>query len=527
MAEWKKIIVSGSFAELESIKADKDIRSGRYFLGDGSQLTNVAAASINIDALTDGTSITVAGTDKLLLSDNGVEKQINVSQLPFTAGNVTTDLSEGTATNTTVVVASSDGTDATLNSASTLRAGLLSKAKFDEIELNTKKVSDVNHNVTTNLSEGTTTNTTVDVNSSDGTNATLASASTLRAGLLSKGKFDEIELNTKKVSDINHNVTTDLSTTVGATQVRINSSDGTNATIGSADATNAGIMTKAIFDEHVLNNKKVSDINHNVTTNLSTTLSATAVKINSSDGTDASIGAATTTNAGIMTKAIFDEHVLNNAKVSNAGTDLATALTATGVTIKSSDGANASIGAADSTNAGIMTKAMFDEHELNNKKVTNTDVNVSIANLKTRLAGGFGSNAVQIGDADDIVTIGNKLVVSGDLLVSGTTTTVDTDNLNVKDQFITVNDGGAAADGGLVITDKESEANGRAFGWDNSEERWAFDFAGATKDQTSIASDAFAVAVHAGADGKFAPDTNYEKVGNVYVAGGDIYMYVK
>ena len=38
----------------------------------------------------------------------------------------------------------------------------------------------------------------------------------------------------------------------------------------------------------------------------------------------------------------------------------------------------------------------------------NDDVDVSVANLKTRLAGGFGSNAVTIGDSDDVVTIGIK-----------------------------------------------------------------------------------------------------------------------
>jgi hypothetical protein len=70
----------------------------------------------------------------------------------------------------------------------------MSKTKFDEIVLNNAKVS----NVSTNLSEGTTTNTTVDVNSSDGTNATLLEASTTRAGVLSKTKFDEIVANTAK-----------------------------------------------------------------------------------------------------------------------------------------------------------------------------------------------------------------------------------------------------------------------------------------------------------------------------------------
>jgi hypothetical protein len=43
---------------------------------------------------------------------------------------------------------------------------------------------------------------------------------------------------------------------------------------------------------------------------------------------------------------------------------------------------------------------------------TDTNDDVSVANLKTRLAGGFGSNAVQIGDSDDVVTIGGQLSVT-------------------------------------------------------------------------------------------------------------------
>ena len=49
----------------------------------------------------------------------------------------------------------------------------------------------------------------------------------------------------------------------------------------------------------------------------------------------------------------------------------------------------------------------------------NTVVNdVSAANLKTRLAGGFSSNAVQIGDSDDVVSIPGSLVVTGSTTTS-------------------------------------------------------------------------------------------------------------
>ncbi len=70
------------------------------------------------------------------------------------------------------------------------------------VTANTAKVT----NVSTDLSEGTSTTTTVDVNSSDGTNATLVAANTSRAGLLTKAKFDEIVVNNAKTG-----VTTQIS----------------------------------------------------------------------------------------------------------------------------------------------------------------------------------------------------------------------------------------------------------------------------------------------------------------------------
>jgi len=107
----------------------------------------------------------------------------------------------------------------------------------------------------TNLSEGTVTNTTVDVDSDTGTNATLQPASTIRAGVMSKAKFDEVVLNNAKVS----NVDTDLSLgPISATSMDVNSSDGTNVTLTAADATFSGVMTAAKFNEVVANNAKVS-----------------------------------------------------------------------------------------------------------------------------------------------------------------------------------------------------------------------------------------------------------------------------
>ena len=136
-------------------------------------------------------------------------------------------------------------------------------------------------------------------------------------------------------------------------------------------------------------------------------------------------------------------------------------------------------------------------------------------NVVAALGSNLG-NSLTIGDSTDTITVGNDLVVTGDLTVSGNTTTIDVANLNVTDQFINLNDGGSSADGGIVV-----EGAGVSYGWDSSEGRWAFDAAGATEGQTSITSDAFAVAAVT------TDDANYRKNGNIRVTAGEIFIYTE
>ena len=142
---------------------------------------------------------------------------------------------------------------------------------------------------------------------------------------------------------------------------------------------------------------------------------------------------------------------------------------------------------------------------------------VSNANLLTRLAalesaGGAANQNITIGTDS-----GDTIVITGNLQVNGTTTTIDTTNLNVTDQWINLNDGGSAADGGIVI-----EGDGVSFGWDNSAGRWGYLSTGATEGQTAPSNDAFAAQV-------VVNDTvaAYRKNGNIQISSGDIYIYVE
>jgi len=110
---------------------------------------------------------------------------------------------------------------------------------------------------------------------------------------------------------------------------------------------------------------------------------------------------------------------------------------------------------------------------------TNTDVDVSVANLKTRLAGGFGSNAVTIGDSNDVVTIGNDLIVTGDLTVSGDTISANVATLNVEDKNITLNQGSgdtsSTADGaGITIQDAVNSDTDATLLWNASNDKFVF-----------------------------------------------------
>lgn len=78
MAEWKKVIVSGSSPDFAAVNVDGTV-TANAFSGDGSALTGVAAGSINIDGFTAGTVLDQA--DVFLYSDGGTEKKITFSNI--------------------------------------------------------------------------------------------------------------------------------------------------------------------------------------------------------------------------------------------------------------------------------------------------------------------------------------------------------------------------------------------------------------------------------------------------------------
>ncbi len=92
-------------------------------------------------------------------------------------------------------------------------------------------------------------------------------------------------------------------------------------------------------------------------------------------------------------------------------------------------------------------------------KTTNTDTDVSVGNLTSRLS--EITENVTIGDATDVtVTTAGNLTVTGDLTVSGTTTTVNSTTVTVDDPIFTL--GGDTAPGS-----DDNKDRGIEFRWHN------------------------------------------------------------
>ena len=108
----------------------------------------------------------------------------------------------------------------------------------------------------------------------------------------------------------------------------------------------------------------------------------------------------------------------------------------------------------------------------------NTDVDVSVANLKTKLNSDFLGNFTIGTQSDDVATFTGGVTIGGDLIVSGTTTTVNSGTINLADNFITLNSditgtpNSIAYDSGLEV--ERGSGTNVFLKWNEASDRWTF-----------------------------------------------------
>lgn len=165
------------------------------------------------------------------------------------------------------------------------------------------------------------------------------------------------------------------------------------------------------------------------------------------------------------------------------GVDLTSATTGTTATIKFNNTTNKTYTFPDFQGEVVLTvgnqsvdgKTMTNV-TLNQPKVTGGSIDVTAAGALS-IGSSVGANNLTLGGAASTV------IVQGDLTVQGTTTTINTENLDVEDKNITVNKGGSdASSEGAGLTIDRVGADGSLIYKDAAPNKFAIGTIGAEKD---------------------------------------------
>ena len=154
------------------------------------------------------------------------------------------------------------------------------------------------------------------------------------------------------------------------------------------------------------------------------------------------------------------------------------------------------------------------------------------SNLATALNTDLGGDFTIGSQSDDTATFSGGVVVTGNLDVNGTLTTINSTNLAVTDKFIIAASGSSSGDGGLII-ETNGAGSGTAFGYDDSAKRW-----GLTKEDdtaqnaTSISPRQFVVSVSGSAASPSGNPSDFgtgtaDRIGMMHVntSNGEIWIY--
>lgn len=186
----------------------------------------------------------------------------------------------------------SGGTNVTLNASTGVISSTDTNTQLSTADVRGKisATGNSSYNASTGVITSTDTNTQLSLSDSTSSTSTTVAASSKAA----KAAYDRTWPNTQlSTADVRGKISASGNTSYNSTTGVITSTDTVGAT--SAQVTAIG-----------LNTAKTSDINHNVSTNLTYTQSAAALTVNSSDGTNASLPVANTNGWGVMSDDLFD-----------------------------------------------------------------------------------------------------------------------------------------------------------------------------------------------------------------------------
>ena len=126
---------------------------------------------------------------------------------------------------------------------------------------------------------------------------------------------------------------------------------------------------------------------------------------------------------------------------------------------------NSRLGALETESGSVRTA--FNSYTSSNDS-TNTTQNSRLGSLETT-SGSLVSFSASV--ANGIQLTGSNVTIKGDLMVKGTTTTIDSTTVQIGDNIIELN-GSGAANAGIVVRDVDGTTNSGSLVWDSTADYW-------------------------------------------------------
>jgi hypothetical protein len=439
MAEWKKVVVSGS--NISQLNNDAG------YITSVTATNTFATMSINgISVLADSSTDTLtfassSGAGLNIVGDAGADS------ITFTLGAIPNASLANSAVTVTAGNGLTDGGSVSLGGSTTLNvgAGTHITVNANDIAVNTATlIPAISGSILTTVS---------------------GDISITAQGVATIGA-NSVALGTDTTGDYVANITSGAGLTGGTT------GEGSTPTL----AVGAGTHITVNVDDVAVNTTTLTPaISGSILSNISGDITITAAGVSS-------IGSGVIVNADVNASAAIAASKINFAGTSfvsassiASGAQGEVTLTTNGVAASAVD---LGLQTSDSpTFAGLtLTNGNIAVNNGTSTAITTTGTTAAVFNTNATTVNAFGAaTTLNLGAATGTTTVGNSLVVTGDLYVNGTTTQVNTTELYVEDKFIVLASGSAtAADAGIMI-DRGSDAQGNiAFGFDVATDRWGY-----------------------------------------------------
>ena len=160
--------------------------------------------------------------------------------------------------------------------------------------------------------------------------------------------------------------------------------------------------------------------------------------------------------------------------------------------------------------------------------LTQTSGEIDITGTAAQALGGAPSYTVGLADtiSGNRTFSGDTITINKDLVVQGTASFQSTTNLEVSDRFVLFASGSTSTGDGGIVVQQDTQDVGELFGYDSGTTRWGVT-GSFSADGSAYTPDAFMSAVVEGAaNDPTAVVSKYTKKGNIFVANNeDIYIY--